>query len=256
MKKLLLSTLLSLSSLLAFSQVTFNPASFTAEDEVTLTLDVSGTSLAGIDDIYIWIFSNDGVGGGKDGLVNGQWGNSSEAAKFTKVATNKFTFKFTGTTLFGQSPAELINFGFLAKTKDGSKQTQDYKPYKFDPLVFSPSQFRVFPAKLDQTDMATVYFHQDLATEQSLQRLYDVKVTITFFDAGGNEFAKKVDIVAKKESDKLYAYSFIPEKLITLPSGTRLSKFSYQFSGNLRDANGGNVASYGPVVEVTYLTFN
>lgn len=256
MRKLILSIIFSLSTLWAFSQVTFSPASFTAEDEVTITLDVAGTPLAGVDDIYIWIFSNDGVGGGKDGIVNGQWGSSSEAAKFTKIATNKFTFKFIGTTLFGQSPAELINFGFLAKTKDGSKQTQDFKPYKFDPLIFIPSQFRVFPAKLDQTDMATVYFHQDLATEQSLQRLYDVKVTIIFYDAGGNEFARKSDLIAKKESDKLYSYSFIPEKLITLPAGTTLSKFSYQFSGNLRDANGGNTATYGPVVEMAYLTFN
>jgi hypothetical protein len=256
MKKFLLSMLFSLCSLWAFSQVTFSPASFTAEDEVTITLDVSNTPLAGLNDIYIWIFSNDGVGGGKDGLVNGQWTNSSEAAKFTKVATNKFTFKFTGTTLFGQSPAELINFGFLAKTKDGSKQTQDYKPYKFDPLVFSPSQFRIFPAKLDQTDMATVYFHQDLATDQNLQRLFDIKVTITFYDGANNQFAQRTGIIAKKESDKLYSYSFIPEKLITLPAGTTLSKFSYQFSGNLKDANGANVPYNGPVVEVAYLTFN
>ncbi|WP_199118190.1 hypothetical protein [Pedobacter sp. ASV28] len=256
MKKLILSIIFSLSTLWAFSQVTFSPVTFTAEDEVTITLDVTGTPLAGIDDIYIWTFSNDGVGGGKDGLVNGQWGNSSDAAKFTKIATNKFTFKFTGTTLFGQSPAELINFGFLAKTKDGSKQTPDYKPYKFDPLVFVPTQFRVFPAKLDQTDMATVYFHQDLATEQSLQRLFDVKVTIVFYDAAGNEFARRVDMIAKKETDKLYAYSFIPDRLVTIPSGTVLSKFSYQFTGNLKDANGGNTATSGPVVEVAYLTFN
>lgn len=256
MKKIILSIVFSFVTLYAFSQVTFSPASFTAEDEVTITLDVSNTPLAGLDDIYIWIFSNDGVGNGKNGIVNGEWTNSSAAAKFTKIATNKFTFKFTGTVIFGQSPAELINFGFLGKTKDGSRQTTDFKPYKFDPLIFMPSQFRVFPAKLDQTDMTTVYFHQDLATEQSLQRLYDIKVKVVFYDAGGNEYARSADIVAKKESDKLYSYSFIPEKLITLPAGTTLSKFSYQFFGNLRDANGGNVVTYGPVVEVGYLTFN
>ncbi len=256
MKKFLLSTIFSLCTLWAFAQVTFSPASFTAEDEVTITLDVSNTPLAGMNDIYIWAFSNDGVGGGKDAIVNGQWGNSSEAAKLTKIATNKFTFKFIATTLFAQSPAELINFGFLAKTKDGSKQTQDFKPYKFDPLVFSPSQFRIFPSKLDQTDMATVYFHQDLATDQNLQRMFDVKVTITFFDGAGNQFAQRANITAKKESDKLYSYSFIPEKLITLPAGTTLSKFSYQFSGNIKDATGTNVVTTAPVVEVAYLTFN
>lgn len=256
MKKLILSIIFTLSATFAFSQVTFNPATFTAEDEVILTLDVTGTPLAGQTDVYLWMFSNDGVGGGKDALTNGQWGSSSEAAKMTRVSGNIFTFKFTGTTLFGQSPAELINFGFLGKSKDGSRQTQDYKPYKFDPLVFTASQFRVFPAKMDFTDMATVYFHQDLATDQNLQRMFDVKVTLTFYNDASAVVATRTALLATKESNTLYSYSFIPERLITLPAGTKLSKFSYQFTGSVKDANGGNVPTSGPVTEVSYTVFN
>lgn len=256
MKKLILSIIFTLSATFAFSQVTFNPATFTAEDEVILTLDVTGTPMAGQTDVYLWMFSNDGVGGGKDALTNGQWGSSSEAAKMTRVSGNIFTFKFTGTTLFGQSPAELINFGFLGKSKDGSRQTQDYKPYKFDPLVFTASQFRVFPAKMDFTDMATVYFHQDLATDQNLQRMFDVKVTLTFYNDASAVVATRTALLATKESNTLYSYSFIPERLITLPAGTKLSKFSYQFTGSIKDANGGNVPTSGPVTEVSYTVFN
>lgn len=256
MKKLLLSIIGILSASFAFAQVTFSPATFTAEDEVTITLDVSGTPLAGLNDVYIWAFSNDGVGGGKDALTNGQWGSSSESAKMTKTATNIFTFKFTGTTLFGQSPAELINLGFLAKTKDGTKQTQDFKPYKFDPLVFTPSQFRVFPAKMDFSDMATVYFHQDLATDQNLQRMFDVKVTLTFYNDAGMVVATRTALVATKQSATLYSYSFIPERLITLTAGTKLSKFTYQFTGSVKDATGANVPTSGPVNEVVYTVFN
>lgn len=256
MKKLLLSIIFTFSVAFAFAQVTFSPATFTAEDEVTLTLDVTGTPMAGQDDVYIWIFSNDGVGGGKDGLTNGQWGNSSDAAKMTKIAPNKFTFKFTGTTLFGQSPAELINFGFLGKSKDGSKQTPDYKPFKFDPLVFTPSQFRVFPGKQDDTDMSTVYFHQNLATDQNLQRMFDVKVTLTFYNAAGAVVGTKTGLVATKESTSVYSYSFIPERVITIPAGTKLNKFSYQFTGSIKDANGANIPTSGPVNEVIYTVFN
>jgi hypothetical protein len=256
MKKLILSIIFTFSVAFAFAQVTFNPTTFTAEDEVTITLDVTGTPMAGQDDVYMWIFSNDGVGGGKDGLTNGQWGSSSDAAKMTKIATNKFTFKFTGTTLFGQSPAELINFGFLGKSKDGSKQTPDYKPYKFDPLVFIPSQFRIFPSKLDATDMSTVYFHQDLATDQNLQRMFDVKVNLTFYNDAGNVIGTKTALVATKESTVLYSYSFIPERLITIPAGAKLNKFTYQFTGSIKDANGGNVPTTGPVNEVVYTVFN
>ena len=256
MKKLILAIILTFSAAFAFAQVTFSPATFTSEDEVVITLDVTGTGMAGQNDVYIWMFSNDGVGGGKDASTNGQWGSSSESGKMTKIATNKFTFKFTGTTLFGQSPAELINFGFLGKSKDGTKQTQDFKPYKFDPLVFSPSAFRVFPAKMDATDMTTVNFHQDLTAEQNLQRMFDVKVNLTFFNEGGAVVATRTALVATKESNIRYSYSFIAERLITIPAGTKLGKFSYQFTGSIKDATGANVPTSGPVNEITYTVFN
>jgi hypothetical protein len=258
MKKILLTIILGVSAVFAFAQgkVTLSPASFTAEDEVTITLDVTGTPLAGLDDIYIWAFSNDGVGGGKDALTNGQWTSSSNDAKMLKAGPNLFTFKFTGTALFGQSPSELINFGFLGKTKDGGKQTPDYKPFKFDPLVFVPSQFRVFPAKMDGTDMTTVYFQQNLATDVNLMRMYNVKVNLTFYDEAGNVAGSKMGIVAVRESDVLYSLSFIPDRVVTLPTGVKLTKFTYQFAGSVKDANGADVATSGPVNEVNYTVFN
>jgi len=258
MKKLILSIILSFSVAFVFGQTnpTFNPKTFTAEDEVIMTFDLTGTAMAGQTEVYLWMFSNDGIGGGKDALTNGQWGSSSEAAKMTRVSGNIFTFKFTGTTLFGQSPAELINFGFLGKSKDGTKQTVDFKPFKFDPLVFTPSQFRVFPAKMDQTDMSTVYFHQDLATDQNLQRMFDVKVNITLYSDAGAVVATRTALVATKESAILYSYSFIPERLATIPAGTKLGKFSYQFTGSVKDATGANTTTTGPVNEVTYTVFN
>ncbi|TKC08252.1 hypothetical protein FA048_13935 [Pedobacter polaris] len=258
MKKLILSIIFTLSVAFTFAQVTLSPATFTSEDEVTITLDISSTGMAGQSEVYLWMFSNDGVGGGKDALTNGQWGSSSESAKMTRVSANIFTYKFTGTTQFGQSPAELINFGFLGKSKDGTKQTADFKPFKFDPLVFTPAQFRIFPAKLDYTDMSTVYFHQDLATDQNLQRMFDIKVTLTFYNDAATPVvvATRTALVATKVSNTLYSYSFIPERLITLPAGTKLGKFSYQFTGSIKDATGANVPTSGPVNEVTYTVFN
>ncbi|SMC68105.1 hypothetical protein [Pedobacter nyackensis] len=258
MKKILLLIICSFGAIWASGQgkVTLSPAAFTSEDEVTITLDVTGTPLAGANDVYVWAFSNDGVGGGKDASTNGQWAASSEDAKMTKTATNIFTFKFTATTLFGQSPAELINFGFLAKSKDGSKQTPDYKPFKFDPLVFTASQFRLFPAKLDYTDMATVYFHQNLATDVNLQRMTNIKVSLSFYNEAGDPVGSKQNIVTVKESAILFSYSFIPERVITFPAATKLGKFSYQFTGTVKDANGLDVTTNGPVTEVVYTVFN
>lgn len=258
MKKILLLMVCCFGAMWASGQgkVTFSPATFTAEDEVTITLDVTGTPLEGANDVYVWAFSNDGVGGGKDASTNGQWTSSSEDAKMTKTATNIFTFKFTGTTLFGQSPAELINFGFLGKAKDGSKQTPDYKPFKFDPLVFTASQFRIFPAKLDYTDMATVYFHQNLATDINLQRMTNIKVNLSFYNEAGDPVGSKQGIATVKESAILFSYSFMPDRVVTIPAGIKLGKFSYQFTGTVKDANGLDVTTSGPVTEVVYTVFN
>lgn len=258
MKKILLLIIGCFGALWASGQgkVTFSPAAFTAEDEVTITLDITGTAMEGANDVYIWAFSNDGVGGGKDASTNGQWAASSEDAKMTKTGANIFTFTFTGTTLFGQSPAELINFGFLGKSKDGSKQTPDFKPYKFDPLVFTPAQFRLFPAKLDGTDMATVYFHQSLATDVNLQRMTNIKLNLSFYDEAGDPVGSKQNIATVKESAILFSYSFIPDHVISVPVGTKLGKFSYQFTGTVKDAGGLDVSTSGPITEVVYTIFN
>ena len=86
--------------------------------------------------------------------------------------------------------------------------------------------------------------------------MFDVKVTLTFYNETGVVVATRNALVATKESNVLYSYSFIPERLITLPAGTKLSKFSYQFTGSIKDANGGNAPTSGPVTEVSYTVFN
>ncbi|RYE22057.1 MAG: hypothetical protein EOP51_14115, partial [Sphingobacteriales bacterium] len=184
MKQLLYFLLMLIPAFGANAQnPSLSPSAFTAEDEVTITIDVTGTGMAGVADAYIWIFSNPDLGGGADGVVNGQWGNSSEAAKMTPAGPNKFTFKFIGTTMFGQTPAQLKSFGFLLKKKDGSAQTPDYKPFFFDPLIFVPSMTRIFPAKVDKDDVVTVNFDNRYAAANSNdQRMTPTTATIVVYD--------------------------------------------------------------------------
>src|SRR3954464_4184670 len=180
MKKLL-GTIMMLLCVAVVAQAQnpqFTPATFTAEDEVTMTIDVSGTPMAGQPEAYIWIWANPGgVGPAPNGTVNGDWTNSTPAAKLTAAGTNKWTFKFTGTTLFGLAPADLHDFGFLIKAKDGSKQTSDYKPFSFDPLVFIPTMLRIFPSKVDKDDVVTLNFDQSLGTSVNEQRMTPVSAS-------------------------------------------------------------------------------
>lgn len=232
----------------------FSPSSFTAEDEVTITIDVTGTGMAGVTDAYLWIFSNPGLSGGADGITNGSWGNSSEAAKLTPAGTNKFTYKFTGTIMFGQTPAQLKSFGFLLKKKDGSAQTPDYKPYFFDPLIFVPSLSRVFPAKVDVDDVVSVNFDQQYAVSVNDQRMTPSTFTITMYDDFNNTVGAAVTLPLRKTEATIWSGSFIPNALFTPAAGRKLFKFRYRFNGTILDINGLPVTVSSADTEVTFTT--
>jgi hypothetical protein len=238
MKQLLYFLFFVLSGLGAFAQPSFSPSSFTAEDEVTITVDVTGTGMAGVTDAYIWIFSNPDVGGGADGVTNGSWTNSSDGAKMIPAGTNKFTFKFIGTTLFGQTPAQLKSFGFLLKKKDGSAQTSDYKPFFFDPLIFVPTMARIFPSKVDKDDVITLNFDNRYASTPNDQRMTPKTVTITMYDDLNATVGSALTLNLRSTEATIWSASFIPEASFTAAAGRKLGKFKYRFNGTLLDANG------------------
>jgi hypothetical protein len=239
MKKLIYSLILSAISLAASAQnPSFTPGTFSAEDQVTLTVDIAGTPLAGAAEAYIWIFSNPDGTGGNNGNVNGEWTNSSNAAKMTAAGANKWSFTFTGTTLFGKSPAELKSFGFLVKKKDGSAQTPDYKPFAFDPLVFVPSMLRIFPAKIGSDDVVSVNFDRSLAVTPVEQRITPVSATITAFDETDTQVGAPVTINVRSTGTTVWTATFIPSARFTPGTGHTLKKFKYKFNGTVLDITG------------------
>lgn len=222
------------------AQVTFSPSTFTAEDQVTLTVDVSGTPLAGQSEAYIWIWANPGgVGPAPNGTVNGDWGNSGAAAKLTAAGTNKWSFTFTGTTLFGLTAGELHDFGFLVKTKNGSSQTSDFKPFLFDPLIFTPNKLRVFPSKVGSDDVVTVFFEKSLGTSTEEQRMTPASVSVTMFDDAGTQVGNVLTLTASKKADNIWGASFIPSSSFTPAAGHKLKRFTYHFNGTVLTPTGG-----------------
>lgn len=255
MKKLLYFIFLLGASLAVKAQnPSFSPSSFTAEDEVTITIDATGTGMAGATEAYIWIFSNPDIGGGADGVVNGSWTNSSAAAKMTSAGGNKWTFKFTGTTMFGQSPAQLKSFGFLLKKKDGSAQTPDYKPYFFDPLVFTPSMLRVFPSKVGADDVVTVNFDRTYAVTTNEQRMTPVSATISVYDETGAQVGTSLTIPVRVFATTIWSASYIPSVSFTPGAGHKLAKFKYKFNGTLLDPSGATINVSSSETEVVFST--
>ena len=255
MKKLLYILLFMTGSLAINAQnPTFNPGTFTAEDQVTLTVDVTGTGMAGAAEAYIWIWSNPDIGGGTDGVTNGSWGNSSNGAKMTAAGTNKWSFTFTGTTMFGQSPAQLKSFGFLVKKKDGSAQTPDYKPFAFDPLVFTPTMLRIFPAKVGADDVVTLNFDRAYGGTTNEQRMTPTTVTVTMLDDLGATVGSPLTIPVTNKAPTIWAGSYIPSVSFTPAAGRKLAKFRYKFNGTVLDISGATVNVTSSETEVAFTT--
>ena len=237
----------------------FSPNSFTANDEFTVTVDVTGTGMAGQTEAYIWLFSNTSTNGSpsfpsKDGFTNTAWSNSPATAKMTAAGTNKWSFKLTGVTMFSQTPGELKDFGFLLKAKDGSKQTQDYKPFFFDPLIFVAAPLRIFPAKVDRDDVVTMNFERNLATSTNEQRMTPTTVTVTVFDDNGVQVATPKTITVKQVTSNIWNASIIPADNFTAPTGRKLLKLRYKFNGTLLDANGNAAIVTSAEAEITFTT--
>jgi hypothetical protein len=253
MKKLLYFILLiGAAAAVRAQNPSFSPSSFTAEDEVTLTIDVTGTGMAGSTEAYIWIFSNPGLSGGADGVTNGSWTNSSNAAQMTAAGANKWTFKFTGTTMFGQSPAQLKSFGFLVKKKDGSAQSPDYKPYFFDPLVFTPTMLRIFPSKVGKDDVVTMNFDRTYGVSINEQRMTPTSATITVYDETGAQVGAPLTVPVRNVDATIWAASFIPSVSFTPGAGHTLTKFRYKFNGTILDTGGATITVSSSDTEVIF----
>ncbi|NML20209.1 hypothetical protein HHL16_04960 [Pseudoflavitalea sp. G-6-1-2] len=233
--------------------ITFNPEAFTAEDEVIVTVDATGTPMAGKPEAYIWIWANkDAAGGQIDGLTNGSdFKNSKAEAKMTNKGGNIWEYKFTGTVMFGVDPGRLVHLQLLIKTKDGGAQTPDSKKFNFDPIVFVPSPFRVFPDKVGEDDVVTVNFHQALAPTTAEQRMTPQTVTVKLFDKDNVQIGDVKTWNVKSDGNGAFSYSFIPSITWTIPAGKKAGKFSYRFDGIGKDVTGNTVTVTGTTTEKT-----
>ncbi|MDB5202414.1 MAG: hypothetical protein JWQ27_1823 [Ferruginibacter sp.] len=234
-----------------FSTVQFSPATFTGEDAVTFTIDLTGTSLAGETEVYIWAFANSGLNDpqypSKDGYTNTDWGNSPATAKLTSLGGNKWSYTLTGTDLFNPlTLGQLKYFQFLIKTKTGSKQTSDSPKYPFAPVVYVPAVYRLFPSRMNQDDAITVYFYQNLSTDITESRMAPVSMTIKLYNASGVQFGSNITLPVRSLGNKLYSASFIPAVSVAIPAGTTLGSFTYAVNGSYFDVNGATINVTGP----------
>ena len=128
MKKTVVLFFFIISSL-TFAQISTVPALPTANDEITITFDATGTGLDGYTgDVYahtgvLTSQSNDDTDWK---YVIAGWTENTDKAKLTRIATNTYQFIITPnlTTFYNITNGDLVsNLAFVFRSSDGSKQT-------------------------------------------------------------------------------------------------------------------------------------
>jgi len=208
-------------------------------ENVALLFDVTGTSLEGLTDLYIWSWCNDIKSGPTEMKLcyngtSGDWGNVSENAKLTYVEGNIFKIQLPKTVtrdegevtfstiadLFGftENPGGIKAFGFLIRNKSGDTQASGDE-FKLTPLVFEESLFRTFPTSVSNTDVTTVFYNRNLSTDYKMLSAKEISATIILMDDSSNVLIKVDNIPCTEERDNEYSCTFLAEKLGDFPSG-------------------------------------
>lgn len=230
-----------------FNTMQFSPATFTADDSVVFTIDLTGTPLDGETDLYIWTWTNSGSSDpqypSRDGITNTSWGNSPASARMTHISGNKWSFGMVGSNIYGLQPGQLKYFQFLVKTKTGSKQTSDSPKYGFAPVSYVPSTYRLFPSRISKDDVVTIYFYQNLSSDMTESRMTPATVTVTLSDSTGAQVGSPVTLQLRSAGQQLYAASFHPGVAWTLLPAVwaAVKKFTYVVNGTSYDTNGNRI---------------
>jgi hypothetical protein len=219
---------------------TVTPANATAEDQITITIDVTGfATFNGVTPLYLWAWSNLGD------APNGTWNSSNESAKMTQDPNNPniWSFKMIPAQYYGKPAGGFTFIGFLVKGKDGTGDIKTGDQTKqLDPIAFNDAAVRRFPSKFTEDDILTVFYDKTLDNNTTMKNTNDISVftqvqvtdangvvsnwTYTPYEwpdiaaAGPDSKVKMVQV-----SDSLYRWTIIPKKFFAgLQPGETISK--------------------------------
>jgi hypothetical protein len=217
---------------------TVSPPSFTAEDEITITVDVSNTSLkdyAG--DVWMWAWISEGCPSGCDAPTNVDPAGSEKTddATMTRVSANVYSITIVPSAFYKKPPSQIKRIGFKLKSVSWSdgKQTDSDVLINVDPLIFTAKVNRVFPTKVTKDDVVTLYLDQNAATDPNLKyALDDFSVTVKAYD-GNTEVGSVVDVNTVNAGDGIHYLRVLPT--FTL-NADNITSIRYRFKSKANQA--------------------
>jgi hypothetical protein len=242
MKPILLFLFIMSSCWISFGQsATATPSSFTGDDEVTITLDATGTGLAGYTgDVYAWTWAiRTAPLSNQDAPTNvNPAGPSQAAAKFTRSDANPniYTLTIVPKDFYGVPAVQMDKIGILGKGADwGNGQTQDFV-IEVEPPVFESPVIRVFPTEFSADDVVTIFYDTKLEENAEMKAAgeYYLLTSIEGTDGNGGEldptnYFKSIDETTKLIGigNGVYKLSFVPSQFYDLTAGDVITKIRY-----------------------------
>ncbi|MFY0606992.1 MAG: T9SS type A sorting domain-containing protein [Cyclobacteriaceae bacterium] len=235
---LILSSLLALSVSAQSLEITpeIDPTFFSADQEIKITYDVTGTSLSTLSDAWIWLWIPNNNNANVPTNVNpaSSDATATDAAKFTKITNGGqviFELSLTLTNFTGLSKDQIDKVGILLKGNDWSNgQTTDYVfelSSGFDLKVSSPvSSFKFYnenqviaiDAATSETSDFTLYHDDEVVV--TAENVSDFTHSFTVIADGS---AHKLRLVAATDSEMdEFTHSYIVNPKVdnlSIPAG-------------------------------------
>lgn len=205
------------------------PVVYNYDEKVTWYFDMSGTTFAENEDLYLWIWSPSEPDAGN-------WENSSDFAKLTHVKDKVWSFTLTPTLYFSKTPAEIAasaGFWFRLKNKNGSKQSDVGNMAYTDFSSFSTAGelIRAYPTKPTIDKGVSILFNANLAPGFAGATSVHMHSGLNDWDLKQEYQSWLPEIVAKTKlkdlGNGIYKMDLVPKDYYNAPDGYEMKNLVF-----------------------------
>ncbi|OCB75967.1 hypothetical protein B0A79_02290 [Flavobacterium piscis] len=205
----------------AVGSMTSFPVVYKYDEKVTWFFDLSATTFAENEVLYLWIWSPSEPDAGN-------WENSSDFAKLTHVKDKIWSITLTPTEYFSRTPTEIAasaGFWLRIKNKNGSKQSEVANmPYTdFSSFYTANELIRAYPTKPTIDKGVSILFNANLAsgfagaTSVHMHSGLNDWTIQQMYEASKPEIAEKTKL--KDLGNGFYKMDLVPKDYYNAPDG-------------------------------------
>lgn len=213
----------------AVGSITSFPVVYKYDEKVTWYFDLSATTYAANEELYMWIWS-------PSEPDKGHWENSSDFAKLTYVKDKIWSFTLTPTEYFSKTAAQIASsdgFWLRIKNKNGSKQSEvaNIAYTDFSSFYTANELIRAYPTKPTIDKGVSILFNANLAPGFAGATSVHMHSGLNDWDIKQEYQSWLPDIVAKTKLKDLgngfYKMDLVPKDYYNTPDGYEMKSLVF-----------------------------